>query len=83
VLKRIFGPKRKEVTRNWRKIHKDEYRNVYTSPCIIRVIISRMIIWAGNVACMGRIRNYTKFRSEYLKRRDHLEDLVVDGRIKL
>jgi hypothetical protein len=41
VLRRIFGPKRDEVTRGWRKLHNEELRDLYSSPSIIRVIKSR------------------------------------------
>jgi hypothetical protein len=47
VLRRIFGPKRDEVTGDWRKLH-NELHNLYSSPCIIRVIKSREVGWAGH-----------------------------------
>jgi hypothetical protein len=50
VLRRIFGPKRDEVTREWRKLHKKELRDFYSSPSIIRIIKSRRMRWAGHVA---------------------------------
>jgi hypothetical protein len=56
VLRRIFGPRRDEVTREWRKIHKEELNNLYSSPNIVRVIKSRRIRWAGHVAHMGERR---------------------------
>jgi hypothetical protein len=52
VLRRIFGPKRDEVTRGWRKVH-----NLYSSPSIIKVIKSRRMRWAEHVARMGETRN--------------------------
>jgi hypothetical protein len=54
VLRRIFGPKRDEVTGEWRKLHNEELHNLYSSPNIIRMIKSRRIRWAGHVARMGR-----------------------------
>jgi hypothetical protein len=57
VLRRVFGPKRDEVTREWRKLHNEELRDLYYSPSIIRVIKSRKISWAGHVARMGEKRN--------------------------
>jgi hypothetical protein len=54
VLRRIFGPKRVEVTRGWRKIYNEELHNLFSSPSIIRMIKSRMMRWAGRVARMGR-----------------------------
>jgi hypothetical protein len=53
VLRRIFGPKRDEVTGEWRKLHNEELHILYSSPNIIRQIKSRRIRWAGHVACMG------------------------------
>jgi hypothetical protein len=53
----IFGPKRDEVTGEWRKLHNEELRDLYSSPSIIRVIKSRRMRWAGNVAHMGEKRN--------------------------
>jgi len=55
-LRRIFGPKRDEVTREWRKLHNGELNDLYCSPNIVRVIKSRRMRWAGNVARMGERR---------------------------
>jgi hypothetical protein len=49
--------KRDEVTGGWRKLHKEELHNLYSSPSIIRMIKSRRIRWAGHVARMGERRN--------------------------
>jgi hypothetical protein len=57
VLRRIFGPKRDEVTGEWRKQHNEELRDLYSSPSIIRIIMSRRMRWAGHVARMGKKRN--------------------------
>jgi hypothetical protein len=54
VLKRIFGRKRDEVTGEWRKLHNEELRDLYSSPSIIRIIKARRMRWAGHVARMGR-----------------------------
>jgi len=53
VLRRTFGPKRDEVTGEWRKLHKGEHNDLYSSPNIVRVIKSRRMRLAGHVACMG------------------------------
>jgi hypothetical protein len=53
VLRRIFGPKRDEVTGEWRKFHNGELHDLYSSPDIIRQIKSRRMRWAGHVARMG------------------------------
>jgi len=55
VLRRVFGPKRDEVTREWRKLHHEELNDLY-SPNIVRVIKSRRMRWAGHVARMGEVR---------------------------
>jgi hypothetical protein len=54
VLGRIFGPKRDELTGEWRKLHNEELRDLYSSPSIIRIIKSRRMKCAGNVAGMVR-----------------------------
>jgi hypothetical protein len=60
VLKRIFGPKRDEVTVEWRKLHSEELHNLYSSPDIIRHVKSRRMRWAGHVARMGEERKAYK-----------------------
>jgi hypothetical protein len=57
VLSRIFGPKRDEITGQWRKLNTGELHNLYSSPDITRQIKSRRMRWAGHVACMGEGRN--------------------------
>ena len=56
VLRRIFGPKRDEVTREWRKLHNEELNDLYCLPNIVRVITSRRMRWEGHVARMGEGR---------------------------
>ena len=56
VLTRIFGPKRDEVTGEWRQLHNEELNDLYSSPNVVRVIKSRRIRWAGHVARMGEKR---------------------------
>ena len=56
VLRRVFGPKRDEVTWEWRKLHKEELRDLYSLPNIVRVVKSRRKRWAGHVARMGEGR---------------------------
>jgi hypothetical protein len=61
VLRRIFGPKRDEVTGGWRKLHNEELPDLYSSPSIIRIIKSRRMRSLGYVARMGEERNVYKF----------------------
>jgi hypothetical protein len=56
VLRRIFGPKRDEVTEEWRKLHNEELNGLYSLPNIVRVIKSRRLRWAGHVARVGEGR---------------------------
>jgi hypothetical protein len=58
VLRRIFGPKRYEVTGKWSNLQKEELHNLYSSPDIIRQILSKRMRWAGHV---GEERNCTRF----------------------
>jgi hypothetical protein len=53
VLRRIFGPKRDEVTGEYRRLHNEELCDLYSSPNIIRAVKSRRMRWAGYVARMG------------------------------
>jgi hypothetical protein len=57
VLRGIFGPKRDEITGEWRKLHNGELHNLHSSPDISRQIKSRRMRWAGHVARMGEGRN--------------------------
>jgi hypothetical protein len=53
VLRRIFGPKRNEVTGEWRKLHNEDLHDLYSSPSIIRIVKTKRMRWAGHVARMG------------------------------
>jgi hypothetical protein len=61
VLKRIFGPKRVEVTVEWRKLHNKELHDLYSSPSIIRIVKSQRMRWAGHVVRMGRRGTHTGY----------------------
>jgi hypothetical protein len=57
VLRRIFGPKRDEVTGGWKTLHNEELHNLYSSPSIIRMMKSRRMKWTGHLARMRERRN--------------------------
>jgi hypothetical protein len=52
VLRRVFGPKKEEVTGEWRRLHNEELSDLYSLPNIVRVVKSRRMRWAGHVARM-------------------------------
>ena len=83
MLRRIFGPKRDEVTGDWRKLHNEELYGLYSSPTIVQVMTSRRIRWTGHIACMGRGEVYTGYWWGNLKERNCLGDAGIDGRIIL
>jgi hypothetical protein len=56
VLRKVFGPKRVEVTGEWRKLHNEKLNYLYSLPKIVRVVKSRRMRWAGHVARMGEDR---------------------------
>jgi hypothetical protein len=56
LLRRIFGPKREDVIREWRKLHNENLNDMYRSQNIIRVTKSRRMRWAGHIARMGERR---------------------------
>jgi hypothetical protein len=83
VLRRIFRPKRDELTGQWRKLHIEELTDLYSSPKIFRVIKSRRMRRAGHVARMGERRSLYRVLVRSLRERDHLEDPGIDGSIIL
>ena len=78
VLRRIFGPKRDEVTGEWKRLHNKELYALYSSPNIIQVVKSKIIRWAGHVARMGERRGWQDPMET-----DHLIGLGVDGKMIL
>jgi hypothetical protein len=70
VLRRIFGPKRYEVTGDWRRLYSEELHNLYSSPSIIRMMKSRRMRWARHIARMGGRGMHIGFWWESRKERD-------------
>jgi hypothetical protein len=64
VLRRIFGPRRDEVTGEWRRLHNEELNGLYPSPNIVRVIKWRRMRWAEHVARTGEVRVVYRFLVE-------------------
>jgi hypothetical protein len=81
VSRRIFGPKRDKITREWRKLHNEQLNGLYSSPSVVRVIKINKNEMGGacSVYCGGEM--YTGFWWENLRKGDHLEDPGIDGRI--
>jgi hypothetical protein len=72
MLRRILGRKRKEKTEGWKELYKEQYHILYSSSNIIRIIKSRRVQWADNVADMGQPRIALKFCSDDLKVKAHM-----------
>jgi hypothetical protein len=83
VLRRVFWPKRDEVTGEWRKLYNDKLNALYSLPNIVRVVKSRRMRWAGHVARMGEERGCTGCWWGNLRERGHWGNPNVDGRIIL
>jgi hypothetical protein len=83
ALRRIFGPKRDEVKKEWRNLHNEKLKDLYSTSNILRVIKSRRMKWAGHVARTGGERGVYRFWWENLRERDHLGGPGVDVRIIL
>ena len=78
VLRRMFGPRRDEVTGECRRLHNEELNDFYSSPNIVRVIKSRRMRWAGHVACMGEESGCIGSWWGNRREGDHWGDLGVD-----
>jgi len=83
VLRRIFGPRRDEVTGQWRRLHNEELNDLYSSPNMVRVIKSKRMRWAGHVARMSEERGCIGSCWGNRREVDHWGDLGVDGWIIL
>ena len=80
---RVLRPKRKEITREWRKLHEEELNDLYASPNTVRVIKSRRMRLAGHIGSMEKRTGVYRFWWGNLRERDHLGDRGVDGRLIL
>jgi len=83
VLRRIFGPRRDEVTGEWRRLYNEELTDLYSSPNIVRVIKSIRTRWAGHVARMGEEREVYRVLLGKPEGGDHWGDVGIDGWIIL
>ena len=83
VLRRVFGPKRDEVTGEWRKLHNEELSDRHSLPNIVRVVKSRRMRWAGHVALMGEGRVLYGVLVGKPEGKRPLRDPDVDGSIIL
>jgi hypothetical protein len=83
VLRRVFGAKRDEITGDWRKLHNEELRDLYSLPNIVRVVKSRRMRWAGHVARMGEGIVEHRVLVGRPEGKSHWEDRDVDGKIIL
>ena len=83
MLRRIFGPRRDEVTGDYRKLHNEELNDLYCSPNIVRVIKSRRMRWVGHVARMEERRGVYRILVGNPERKRVLGRPGVDGRIIL
>jgi hypothetical protein len=83
ALRKIFGPKRDEVTGEWRRLNNEELYDLYFSPNIIRVIKSRRMRWAGHVALTGDMRGTYKILVGRYEGKSSSDDLGINRRIIL
>jgi len=83
VLRKLFGPKRDEVTGEWRKLHNEELNDLYSLPNIARVVKSRRMGLAGHVARMGEDRGVYRVLVGKPEGKRPLGNQDVDGRIIL
>jgi len=80
LLRRIFGPRRDEVTGEWTRLHNEELKDLYSSPNIVRVIKSIRMRWVGHVAHMGEERGVVLSLGGEIGRKETTGgDLGVDG----
>ena len=83
VLRRIFGPRRNEVTRDWRRLYNEELNDLYSSPNFMWVIKSRRMRWTGHVAHMGVERGVYRVLVGKSEGKNQWGNLGVDGWIIL
>jgi hypothetical protein len=80
AMRRIFRPKRDEVTGEWRKLHNEELRDLYSSSGVIRIMKSKRMKWEEHLALVGRTGMHMGYWWESHTAGDHYEDKDVGGR---
>jgi hypothetical protein len=83
MLKKIFGPKRNEITWELRRLQKEELYDMFFSLDVMWATRLRRTRWVGHVACMAERKMYIGFWWENLREREHLEGIGGEGRIIL
>jgi hypothetical protein len=83
VLRRIFGLRSDEVMGEWRRLHHEELKDLYSSPNTVQVINSRRMRWAAHVACVGEERGVYRVLVGKPEGKSHWGALGVDGQIIL
>ena len=83
VLRGLFGPKRDKTTRDWRKLHNEEVKDLYNSTNIVWMIKSRRMRWVGIVAHMGERRGVYRVLVGKPEEKRPLGDPGIDGRIRI
>jgi len=79
VLKRIFGPKGDAVTGEWRKLHKEELNDQYSSPNIVLVIKVRRLRWVGHIAHMGDRRGVYRVMVRKFEGKRPMQIIMITG----
>jgi len=83
MLRQILGPPREEVAGEWRQLHNEKLKDLYSSPNIVWMIKSRKMNMAKHVACLREKQGAYRVLVGKPEEGDHLEDLGIEGKIML